>query len=142
MVEQGVDVGEFVNHEYSDLEDSYLRRRSRMKEINQLITELGMKLTKAELLSEGQRRTIPIAVLADSHDVVESPQLKGVGYFVNVDHPEIGAFEYPGAPYRLSASPCQTLRPAPLIGQHNQEIYHGLGLKDEDIATLKQIGAI
>lgn len=78
-------------------------------------------------------------------DLVESGQLEALGYFVDVEHPELGmSLKYPGAPYyHISDAPWRISRRAPLIGEHNFEIYEGeLGFSSEQLAILKQEGTI
>src|SRR5262249_44386601 len=50
-------------------------------------------------------------------------QLAARGFFVPVAHPELGTTVlYPGAPYRLSASPWAIYRPPPRVGEHTAEV--------------------
>ena len=66
--------------------------------------------------------------------VVNSPHLAERGFFVELDHPEVGKLKYPGAGFFFDgANLMQTTRGAPRLGEHNDEVYCGrLGLsKDE-----------
>ena len=70
-------------------------------------------------------------------EVLADPQLNSRDYFQDASHPAAGAFRYPGPPYRLSGSPCQVVRPAPTLGQHNREILGDeLGLSETELADL------
>jgi formyl-CoA transferase len=60
---------------------------------------------------------------------------------VPLDHPTRGRVTIPGNPVRLSASPT-TVTPSPLLGEHNEEIYGGLGCPADEIATMKRDGVI
>ena len=66
------------------------------------------------------------------------------GFFVDVEHPELNtSFTYPGAAAIMSRSPWQISRRAPLIGEHNQEIFgEELGLSQGEMNLLREIGAI
>ncbi len=77
-------------------------------------------------------------------DVVESPQTAARGFMRDVEHPEMGrSIRYPGPPYRLPESPWNIARRAPLIGEHNEDIYRGaLGLSEDEIVHLKNEGVI
>jgi len=69
--------------------------------------------------------------------------LKARGFFATIDHPATGPLQYPGALYQFSQTPWEIRRPAPLLGQHNEEIYSGrLRLSRKAMARLKEQGAI
>jgi crotonobetainyl-CoA:carnitine CoA-transferase CaiB-like acyl-CoA transferase len=100
--------------------------------------------TAKELFESGQLMRFPWAPVCSAKEVLESPQLKARGFFVEVDHPEIGAFiQYPGAPYKFDGFSFDRWKRAPLIGEDNFEIYQGeLGLSKEDLKKLSSIHAI
>ena len=58
--------------------------------------------------------------------------------------PELKAtLRYPGAPYRMSATPWKIAKRAPMAGEHNAEIYEReLDLSAQEIVTLKESGTI
>jgi len=94
--------------------------------------------TTAELVEQAQLMRLPWAPVASPREVAGSPQLKARNFFVSVPHPEAGTgFIYPGAPCRFSRSPCNIRRRAPLIGEHNAEVYHQeLGFSREKLGEL------
>ena len=100
--------------------------------------------TKAELAEEARRRRIILFPVHTAHDLLEHPQLVARHFFQALEHPELGdTLCYPGAPYRLSRTPCRLRRRAPLIGEHNEAIYSGeLGLSRAELAVLMAAGAI
>ncbi|MDO8670530.1 MAG: CoA transferase [Dehalococcoidia bacterium] len=76
-------------------------------------------------------------------DLLESPQLRSRDFYVQVAHPELSAeYEYPGAPYRFNHIEWRISHRAPLIGEHNQEIFEGLGLTGQDLIALRGAGVI
>ena len=104
---------------------------------------VGWDVVNDWLDSEGRR--IMMVPVQSPKDLLESPQLEALGYFVDVEHPELGmSLKYPGAPcYHISDAPWRISKQPPLIGEHNFEIYEGeLGFSREQLATLKQEGAI
>ena len=61
---------------------------------------------------------------------------------VTVEPNDMRPLTYPGAPYRLSQTPW-SIRPAPHLGEHNDEIYGGhLGVSREELRLLWQMGII
>lgn len=100
--------------------------------------------TKAELCEGAARRGIALAAVASSADTMANTQLACRGYWVELQHPELGvSITYPGAFAHISEAPPMILRRAPLIGEHNREIYQGeLGLSDEQLVALKEASVI
>ncbi len=72
------------------------------------------------LYESGQRHGVMICPVNTMQDIVDSPQLAERGFFDEVDDPALGRLKVPGAPLKMSRTPWQT-RPAPLLGQHNDE---------------------
>ncbi|MBW2285192.1 MAG: CoA transferase [Deltaproteobacteria bacterium] len=108
-----------------------------------LLTEWTMQYAKDELFKMCQAARVPVGPAYSSEEVVCSEHLAARNYFVEMDHPEIGQAKYPGAPYRLSATPWQIERVAPVLGEHNEEILcDRLGYTMEDLVHMKQAGVI
>jgi crotonobetainyl-CoA:carnitine CoA-transferase CaiB-like acyl-CoA transferase len=100
--------------------------------------------TKAELLDGAVKYQIMMYPVATTADMLENPQLAARGFWVQVDHPELGEkLTYPGAFGIFSEAPIRITRRAPLIGEHNEEIYgKELGFSKEKLISLKQAGII
>ncbi len=65
-------------------------------------------------------------------------QLDVRGYYEQFEHPITGPRRYPGWPFRITPGPARHHRTAPpTLGQHNNEILRGLGLSDDELATLR-----
>ncbi|MSQ21849.1 MAG: hypothetical protein EXR53_00865 [Dehalococcoidia bacterium] len=75
-------------------------------------------------------------------EVAQGPHFKERGFFVEVDHPMTGTVTYPGRPFLMEKTPWYLRRPAPLLGQHNNEVYTELGYSNEDIARMRGSGII
>jgi len=113
--------------------------------VNEVFGEFIMSHTKTEIYEGAVERRAMLVPASSPKDLVESPQLAALGYFVNVEHPELGAsLKYPGAPsYHISDAPWRISRRAPLIGEHNSEIYENeLGFSSDELAILQQEGTI
>jgi crotonobetainyl-CoA:carnitine CoA-transferase CaiB-like acyl-CoA transferase len=100
--------------------------------------------TKAELVEGGMKRLLPICPVSSPSEVVNSAQLGARGFWIEVEHPELRTtLKYPGFCPRFSETPCRVWRRAPLIGEHNMEVYSDeLGLAAENIMLLKEAGVI
>ena len=110
---------------------------------NELAPFLATK-TKAELLEGAAKRRILLAPVNTVADLPESPQLASRNYWLDIFHPELDAFlKYPGPSVKVDSCPQQIKRRAPMIGEHNAEIYADeLGLSMEEQARLKKEGII
>ena len=62
------------------------------------------------------------------------PQLRARGFYTELEHPLLGRYKIQGIPFKLSKTPAEISRPAPLIGQHTREVLTELlGLSLQDI---------
>lgn len=112
-------------------------------EADALLAPWLMSHTKADIFDSGQAMRIPLTPVNTIAEVVNDSQLNTRGFFVEFDRAEVGTLKYPGAPYKMSKTPWQIQRPAPLLGEHNEEIYCGrLGYTREELARLRRAGVI
>jgi crotonobetainyl-CoA:carnitine CoA-transferase CaiB-like acyl-CoA transferase len=109
----------------SDEWDDMGYRIHHLMDIAPLMEEWMRKQEKNNIFHKGQKLGIPVGPLFTAKEVMEDPQYRAREYFVEVDHPAAGKYQYPGWPYRMSASPPGIKRPAPLLGQHNEEVFSG-----------------
>lgn len=111
--------------------------------IYSFLLEWTMQHTKMEIQQKCQAAGCPITAVYTVAEAAEQPHLKARDYFVDMQHPELGELKNLGAPFKLPASPGGPTRPAPLLGQHNDEVYGGLlGLAASEIAALRKEGVL
>ena len=112
-------------------------------EMDAMVEALIIDKTKDELFEICRRDQITFAPVRSVAEVAQDPHFKERGYFVEKNRAKTGVLKYPGAPYKLSQTPWQLQRPAPLLGEHNEEIYCGrLGYAREELARLRKGGII
>lgn len=112
-------------------------------ELDALILPRLQERTAAELFEQAQEWRLPFARVLGIEDVLHDPQHQARGFFVEIDHPVAGSFRYPGAPFQMSQTPCRVSRPAPRLGEHNQEIYcRRLGFSAAELVKLREAGVI
>ena len=117
-------------------------RVSRGKELDELVEGWTGKRTKHEVMELLGAAGVPCGAVLDSDEVMSNEHLRGRGMIVEVDHPTRGRMAMPGSPIRMSDSPTE-VTPAPLLGEHNAEIYGKLlGYGEDELATLKRDGVI
>jgi len=108
-----------------------------------LLTEWTMQHTKDDVFKMCQAARVPVGPCYNSEEILNSEQLTARNYFVEIDHPVMGKAKYPGAPYRLSLTPWHIERRAPLLGEHNEEIFcDRLGYTKQDLIKMRQAGVI
>jgi crotonobetainyl-CoA:carnitine CoA-transferase CaiB-like acyl-CoA transferase len=112
-------------------------------EAEALISPWFMQRTREEILQACLANRIPCVPVKTFDEVLADPQLNYREYFQEVGRVEAGGYRYPGPPYRLSETPCRVVRPAPTLGQHNQEILGGqLGISEAELAGLVNEGTV
>ena len=92
------------------------------EEAENLISPWFMEHDKAKILQLCLENRIPCAPVLTIDEMLETPHLRQRDWFRDYEHVEAGRFRYPGAPVRLNGSPCRIVRPAPPLGQHNDEV--------------------
>ena len=117
------------------------------EEIDQMEEPIGrffQGVTKKEFLKEVISRGMLGYPVSTAREILEDPQLKARGFWQTVDHPELGtSLLYPGAFAKFSSAECPLRRRAPLIGEHNEEVYvKELGLKSAEMGQLKENGIL
>ncbi|MCR2828217.1 CaiB/BaiF CoA transferase family protein [Microbacterium sp. zg.Y909] len=91
-----------------------------------------------ELAEALQAAGIPAAPVLSPPEVIADPQLTHREHWRILDHPEMGRTLYNGQPFRFARHEVQPTRPAPLLGQHTDEICEQLlGLSPQEIADLR-----
>jgi len=129
------------------MDEKWNNEEYRLKYLDHIM-EVSQKWTRThtaiELFNLGQLMQFPWTPVQCPKEVLDSSQLKARGFFMGIDHPEIGAFfKYPGMPYKFSSSMSKQSRRAPLIGEHNVRIYQEeLGLVEKEMKRLSSEGII
>ena len=115
-----------------------------IREMEDIFGRFFLHHTKDKLAREAVHRHILLGPVNSPKEVVGDEQLKARNFWVEVEHPDLGStFTYPGAPFKLSLSPWRIWARAPLIGEHNEEVYGRLlGLSREEISMLEEKNVI
>src|SRR5579863_8843 len=109
-----------------------------------VLDEWVKNYTCDELLEHAQTLRLPYASVRHPEALFTDEQLAARGYFVEVEHPELGrSFRYPGAPYLFSGSRWRLYRRPPPLGEHTNEVLRDeLGLDAGELAALAAEGII
>ncbi len=100
--------------------------------------------TREEIYDGALKKRIMIYPVSDIKEISQSPQLKARNFWARVEHPELDrVITYPGPFVTASGAPPAVRLRAPLIGEHNNEVYHDeLGLPSAKIVSMKETGVI
>jgi formyl-CoA transferase len=110
--------------------------------VDELIGEWTSRHEKREAMRILGEAGVPCSAVFDTLELTEDPDLNRRGVIVTVEHPTRGRFKMPGWPVRMERSRVP-VRAAPLLGQHNAEVYGELlGLEASELETLAAEGVI
>src|SRR5215471_17672228 len=110
--------------------------------VGEVISAWTRQRTKQEAMQALGSAGVPAGAVFDTLELSEDTYLRQRGMFVTVRHPERGDFTMPGWPVRMSCSHVD-VAPAPLLGQHNRDVYCGmLGLSEPELIRLANEGVI
>ncbi len=102
-----------------------------------------MKYTRAEIFEMAKANKVPIAPLNTMAEVLGNRQLHERDFFVTAVHPEAGKLTYPGIPYKSPGVDWTIRTSAPLLGQHNEEVYcNQLGYTKAQLTEMHKTGVI
>ena len=98
--------------------------------------------SKKEIVQTCQEWRVPCAYVPSMEELLQDPHYQARGFWVEIDHPEAGKLPYAGGPFRMSETPWTAQR-APLLGEHNEEVYcQRLGYDKKDLVALRRGGII
>ena len=118
-------------------------RKLREDEIEAGLATWCGERTAEEAQERLQASGVPAHLVATMADVQHDPQLRARGHFWETDHPVIGPFTYDGPAYLLSETRAGPNKPAPLLGQHTEQVFRELlGYSEEELAGLVVSGAL
>jgi len=112
--------------------------------IDDLVASFIASMPAEEVYHAAQERGFTWAPVRAPEEVIADPHLLDRNFWKEVEHPELGrSVIYPGEAAIYNGSPWRISRRAPLIGEHNVEIFCGeLGLSSDDLAALADGGVI
>ena len=110
---------------------------------NEILLPWLLERSMDEAWRDSQAAGLATAPIFSPGRFFEHPHYRERGFWESVSHPAAGEFDYPGAPFRMEATPARESRPAPLLGEHNTEILSGeLGRPGDEIGALASAGVV
>ena len=112
-------------------------RGQHKEKVDKMVEEWTMRHSKHEVMRILGEGGIPCGAVLNAEDIHSDPHLLERGMITTMRHPERGSFKVPGFPVLLEDSPVD-MEAAPLLGQHNSEVFGDLlGLSADDLGQLK-----
>ncbi|HYL81330.1 MAG TPA: CaiB/BaiF CoA-transferase family protein [Candidatus Acidoferrum sp.] len=101
------------------------------------------KKTAREWCALFEKHTIPYSPINNLQEICEDPHIAHPKMLVEIDQPVVGKMQVCASPLKLSETPGEVYAPAPMLGEHSEEILREvLGFSREKIAGLKAAGII
>ena len=120
-----------------------LSRAQNMDALKALMTEWLAGWKVQDLYRAAQEHRIPFAPINTMRSLYESEHLRQRNFFVELDQPGVGKLQLPGMPSRYGNCQWAIRRPAPRLGEHNEEVFCGeLGLTTERLSALQNAGVV
>jgi len=124
--------------------NSIAARVEHRKEVEEILQSWSMKHTAEEVVDILLANSIPAAPILSAKDLTTDPHFAVErNNFPVMEQPGIGEFHTVAMPIKFSDTKPEISRPAPKLGEHNEEVYKELlGLDGEQLAALKEKGVI
>jgi crotonobetainyl-CoA:carnitine CoA-transferase CaiB-like acyl-CoA transferase len=134
----GIDIG-FLEGWAWDKKSWEDMSREQAEKLMDTLGKFFMNHTKDELLKLATENRFQLGPCNNAEDVLKYPQLKARNFWKEVEHPELGtSLKYPGGAVVTTQGYVGVKRRAPLIGEHNEEIYKELGISADELKALKR----
>jgi crotonobetainyl-CoA:carnitine CoA-transferase CaiB-like acyl-CoA transferase len=111
--------------------------------VDELVNRWTEVKTAAEVLQTMEEAGLVACPIYDFSQILQDEHIQEREMVTEVDHPVAGKLKLFGVAVKHSLTPGKVRSPAPLMGQHNREIYGGLlGLSEEELEQIKREGII
>ncbi|HEY2978693.1 MAG TPA: CoA transferase [Burkholderiaceae bacterium] len=117
--------------------DDRHERNARIREIYDDMASVTGRMTSAECLALCESLDIAATRIHTIDELPEHPHLKAVGLFQRSVHPSEGPVVAVRPPTKFARTPAALRLPAPLLGEHTDELLREAGCDDAQIAALK-----
>jgi len=97
---------------------------------------------KRELFEALGRLRVVGGMVLTTEELFDDPHVRARAFLVELDHPAAGTLKYPGAPFKMSKTPFELRRPAPLLSQHTAEVLEEIGIARAELTVLRARGVI
>jgi formyl-CoA transferase len=117
-------------------------RAKHADELDEAVGSWIAERDRDEVVRAFEEAQAAVAPIYDVRDVMADPQFAALGSLVRVPDPELGSVLMQNVLFRLSETPGEIRSAGPSIGQHTEEVLGELGIGPDEVAELRQKGAV
>ena len=117
-------------------------RVTQRDETVRLVSEAMRAKTTSEWLSLLQASGVPCSSINTLDQALAHPQVQARQLIVQTEHPVLGPMQNVGIPVKFNDEPREATSPAPILGQHTEEVLGDMGLSADDIQSLAAQGVV
>jgi len=107
-----------------------------------VVLNWAIEYTREQIVQMAEKNGLICGAVSTMEDVDTDRHFNARGMFADIEHPVMGTVRSLGRPFTMSETPWAVRRPAPLLGQHNAEVYGELGYAQDDLVKLHETGVI
>ncbi len=112
-------------------------------ELSAAFLNWSLTKTRAEISEIARANGFPIYAVNHFSDTLHDAHLEAREFWVEETHPVAGTNKYTGPPFRLQRGGYEQRMPAPLLGQHNREVYcDRYGMSAQELGELVAAGVV
>lgn len=117
-------------------------RMGNIQSLTPIMEETFRTQTTARWVEVLERAGVPCGPIYNIEQVYADPHVQSRDMAVELQHPKAGGIRNIGVAVKLSDTPGSVRMPAPLLGQHTDDVLSEFGYADAEIAALRQSGAL
>lgn len=117
-------------------------RMANVEELEDILEEVFMQDDAETWIARCEKAGVPCGPINDFGQAVSDPHYAARGMIQEVEHPVLGRMKTIGIPSHFSRTPCSVRTPAPLLGQHTDEVLRRFGVSESRIAEMRAANAI
>ena len=130
---------EWIDDQRFAVDGDRVRHREALAEAIEAVTT---ERSRAHWLEQFEAHDIPCGPINTYREVMDDPQVRAREMVVETEHPTLGRIRTLGTPIKLGATPLAPGRPAPLLGQHTDEVLEEAGYTTVEIGALRACNAV
>lgn len=132
---KAINMEELINNPLYITNDN---RSKNSKQLNSLLTTWTKKKSSREIVELLTKAGVPSAEVNTIDKIVQDPNIKLRNMLVEMNHPKAGKVLVANSPIRLSKNDNNSINPAPMMGEHTEEVLKKiLGMSEEEIKELR-----